>query len=53
MERVVTIRADQVSDSLPEILYEFLKPLYALFDFFQLPKSLVDEEAQRLRQGRF
>jgi len=53
LDRVVTIRADQVADSLPEILFEFLKPLYALFDFFQLPKSLVDEEAQRLRQGRF
>lgn len=52
-DRATTVRADQVADSLPEILFEFLKPLYALFDFFQLPKSLVDEEAQRLRQGRF
>lgn len=53
LDRVITVRADQVADSLPEILFEFLKPLYALFDFFLLPKSLVDEEAQRLRQGRF
>lgn len=53
LDRVITVRADQVADSLPEILFELLKPLYALFDFFELPKSLVDEEAQRLRQGRF
>jgi hypothetical protein len=53
LDRVITVRADQVADSLPEILFELLKPLYALFDFMELPKSLVDEEAQRLRQGRF
>ncbi len=53
LDRVMTVRAAQIADSLPEVLFEFLKPLYALFDFFQLTKSLVDEEAQRLRQGRF
>lgn len=53
LDRVITVRADQIAYSLPEILFELLKPLYALFDFFDLPKSLVDEEAQRLRQGRF
>ncbi|MFG1279905.1 AlbA family DNA-binding domain-containing protein [Xanthobacter autotrophicus] len=53
LDRVTTVRATQVAVSLPEILFEFLKPLYALFDFFQLSKRLVDEEAQRLRQGRF
>jgi Putative DNA-binding domain len=53
LDRVVTLRADHVADSLPEILFELLKPLYALFDFFELSKTLVDEEAQRLRQGRF
>lgn len=52
LDRVMTVRADQIADRLPEILFEFLKPLYALFDFFQLPKSLVDEESQRLRRGR-
>jgi hypothetical protein len=53
LDRAMTFRADQVADSLPEILFEFLTPLYALFGFFRLPKSLVDEEAQRLRQSRF
>jgi hypothetical protein len=38
---------------LPEILFEFLSPLYALFDFFPLSESLVDEEVQALRRGRF
>jgi hypothetical protein len=53
IERVTTFRADQVGDQLPEILFAFLSPLYALFDFFPLPKSLVDEEVQRLRSGDF
>ncbi|HEX2816919.1 MAG TPA: RNA-binding domain-containing protein [Phenylobacterium sp.] len=48
-----TLRADQIAERLPEILFDFLTPLYALFDLFVLPKSLVDQEVQKLRAGRF
>lgn len=53
LDLVTTVQADQIADQLPEILHGFLTPLYGLFDFFTLPKSLVDEEVQKLRGGRF
>lgn len=42
-----------IGSSLPEIIHPLLSPLYALFDFFDLPKSLVDAELQKLRNGQF
>lgn len=42
-----------IAASLPEIVHPLLSPLYALFDFFELPKSLVDAELQKLRSGGF
>lgn len=47
--RSLQIESGLIADQLPELIYEFLKPLYALFDMFELPKALVDGEVQRLR----
>lgn len=52
LTRQLTVSSDQISDRLPELVYDLVQPLYALFDFFQLPKALVDEELHRLRAGR-
>ncbi|CAO3449872.1 AlbA family DNA-binding domain-containing protein [Azospirillum largimobile] len=52
-ERSLSIMSDKIEDQLPELLFEFLLPLYALFDFFKLPKQLVDEEVRRLRSNHF
>lgn len=52
-ERSVTLDVSTISDQLPEILYEFLRPLYSLFSFNELSKALVDEETTRLRSSRF
>lgn len=52
LTRQLTVSSDQISDRLPELVYELVQPLYALFDFFQLPKALVDQELHRLRAGR-
>ena len=41
-----------LASNLPEIVHPFLEPLYALFDFFALPMSLVTEELTRLRASR-
>jgi hypothetical protein len=49
----MTFKASDASNILPELLLPFLKDLYALFNFFELSKRLVDEEIQRLRSGRF
>jgi hypothetical protein len=43
----------QVRDNLAEIMLQLLTPLYERFNFVRLPMSLVEEELQRLRQGRF
>jgi hypothetical protein len=52
-ERTITVDTGTIVDQLPEILFEFLRPLYVLFDFSELSKRLVDEEVSRLRSGRF
>ncbi|KAA0593167.1 hypothetical protein J2848_005268 [Azospirillum lipoferum] len=52
-ERSLSVISDKIEDQLPEFLFEFLQPLYALFDFFKLPKQLVDEEVRRLRSNQF
>lgn len=51
IEVSLTVQSDKIADQLPELLYTLLRPVYALFDFFDLPKKLVDEEVQRLRTG--
>lgn len=47
----LTVDSDKIADQLPELLHGLLQPLYSLFDFFDLPKVLVDEEIQRMRSG--
>jgi hypothetical protein len=46
-------RADQISAILPELVYPVVRPLYELFDFFELPPNLVGEELAKMRQNRF
>ncbi|MBK1835860.1 hypothetical protein JHL17_00400 [Azospirillum sp. YIM B02556] len=53
LDRSLSIMSNKIEDQLPEILLDFLQPLYALFDFFKLPKQLVDEEVRRLRSNQF
>lgn len=48
----LTVPSDQIADRLPELVHEVLSPVYGLFDLFQLPKSLVDEELMRMRGNR-
>lgn len=45
------IEAQAVDSNLPEILHPLLSPLYALFDFFELPMGLVVEELARMKSG--
>jgi transcriptional regulator with XRE-family HTH domain len=49
----LTAQADQIGDTLPELVHRALHPLYELFDFFQLPMTLVTEELARMRANRF
>jgi hypothetical protein len=47
------IDAQAIDLNLPEIVHPLLSPLYALFDFFELPMRLVVDELNRMRAGHF
>jgi hypothetical protein len=47
------IELSSIEPNLPEIVHPLLAPLYALFDFFELPMDLVTEELRQMRAGRF
>jgi transcriptional regulator with XRE-family HTH domain len=48
-----TVEATSIAPNLPEIIHPLLAPLYALFDFFDLPMVLVNEELGKMRKGNF
>ena len=48
-----TIALSALSDALPELVFKILFPLYELFDFFKLPKRLVEEELSSMRRNQF
>lgn len=43
------VDAQAVDANLPEIVHPLLSPLYALFDFFELPLELVVDELTRMQ----
>ncbi len=45
------VDAHAIDANLPEIVHPLLSPLYALFDFFELPMQLVIDELARMRAG--
>jgi hypothetical protein len=48
-----SIAVSALPDALPELVFAMLAPLYELFDFFKLPKRLVEEELKSLRNSQF
>lgn len=52
-EKTVNVQVTALNDALPEIVFEILKPMYMLFDFFHLPKRLVEEELREMRKHEF
>lgn len=49
-EATETIALSALPDALPEFVLKILSPMYELFDFFVLPKRLVEEELFFLRK---
>jgi hypothetical protein len=49
----LTIQADQIADTLPELVHRALHHLYELFDFFQLTLTLVTEQLAKMRSRQF
>lgn len=48
-----TIPVASLPDALPELVFSMLTPLYELFDFFRLPKRLVEEELFSMHRNTF
>lgn len=46
------VDSQAIDANLPEIVHPLLLPLYALFDFFELPMQLVVDELTRMRAGQ-
>jgi len=44
---------NSLSDSLPEIVHTMLSPVYELFDFWEIPKELVEVELEKLLGNTF
>jgi hypothetical protein len=51
LETVVEISA--IRDQLPDVLFTLLRPLYEMFNFFRLPKLLVQEETTKMKSGSY
>jgi hypothetical protein len=47
-----TVEASVISPNLPEIVRPLLTPLYALFDFMELPERMVQEELAQMRSRK-
>lgn len=43
----------QLRDNMVEVIHSLLIPLYEVFNFFPLSQALVEEELERMKQGRF
>jgi hypothetical protein len=48
-----TVPVDSLPDALPEVVFSLLSPLYELFDFFRLPKRLIEEELREMSRNTY
>ena len=48
----ITTDGDEIANNLPEVGSRIVSPLFELFEFFEIPKSLPAEEVARLVGGR-
>lgn len=53
IDLALTVDGGSIEDRLPEIVAQFLGPLYNLFDLFDPPAALFIEELRRMRGNRF
>jgi len=52
-EATQTVALGAIPEALPEVVHTLLAPMYELFEFFHLPKRLVEEELSSLQRSRF
>jgi hypothetical protein len=51
VQRDIATAAAEIEENLEQLVYELLKGVYVIFDFFELPFGLVEEEVQRFRKS--
>lgn len=52
VESTLTITPEQIDDNLPEVLQALAAPVYEAFDFYELPRQIVEQELEQLmRRG--
>jgi MinD-like ATPase involved in chromosome partitioning or flagellar assembly len=44
--------AEEIADDLPRLVQDLLRPLYVVFDFFEMPLETVKAELDEMRQQR-
>jgi hypothetical protein len=47
----LSVAAEEITPRLAELLRDLLNPLYAVFDFFEMPLSVIEEELAIMRDG--
>lgn len=52
-ETTETVSLSAIPDALPEFVHGVLTPLYQIFDFYELPKRLVEEELSEMQKTNF
>jgi hypothetical protein len=48
----ISATADEITPRLGEILQQLIAPLYTVFDFFDMPLPVIEEELAKMREGR-
>ncbi len=47
------VDVQSIGPNLPEVVHPLLSPLYALFDFYELPMTIVVDELSYMKAGNF
>jgi hypothetical protein len=52
-ESSATVGVASLPAALPEVVFSILAPMYEHFDFFKLPKRLVEEELEEMSKNTY
>ncbi|WP_424967154.1 ATP-binding protein [Dinoroseobacter sp. S375] len=51
-ESISSVTIGQIDDNLPEVLQAIIAPVYETFDFYEVPRQVVEQELERMtRRG--
>lgn len=53
VETTANVTPEQLEENMVEVVHQLLTPLYEMFDFYELSRTLVEEELGRMRENKF